>query len=265
MLSLEEELRTFKFEAYVKLLKWLKKRYEIITFSEVSNESNSFLLLRHDIDASIKAALKMARLERRLGIRSTYLVMFSNKLYNILEKDNLEALKDLSELGHEIGLHYDLPTYEKRGGDLRGTLETEIALLERLTGNKVFSIAPHNVSTFTGKDPFKNIAKYLNVYAPRFHQNYVSDSCRAWYPRPLRELLAFKYDKVQVLVHPFLWTEDVCELKDVLEMLLHDLADEDRQYAQRWLKLLEDTVKRRIEDGKRDDIHSCSQSGSIDN
>ena len=258
MLALEKELKTFKFEAYIKLLKWLKKRYEIITFSEVTDKSNSFLLLRHDVDASVKAALKMARMERSLGIRSTYLVMFSNKLYNILEKDNLEALKDLAKLGHEIGLHYDLPTYEKRGRDLRETLETEIALLERLVGQKVSSIAPHNVSTFTGKDPFKNIAEYINVYAPRFHQNYVSDSCRAWYPRPLRELLAFKYEKVQVLVHPFLWTDDACGLKGVLEMLLHDITDEDRKYSQQWLKLLEDTAKRRIEDGKRDDIHSCS-------
>jgi hypothetical protein len=259
LLSLEKELKTFKFEAYIKLLKWLKKRYRIITFSEVTDKSSSFLLLRHDVDASMKAALKMARMERRLGIRSTYLVMFSNKLYNIMEKDNLEALKDLAKLGHEIGLHYDLPTYEKRGRDLRETLETEIALLERLIGKKVNSIAPHNVSTLTGEDPFKNMAEYINVYSPRFHQNYVSDSCRAWYPRPLRELLAFKYEKVQVLVHPFLWTRDECELKDVLEMLLRDIADENKLYVQRWLELLDDTAKRRLEDGKKNDIHSYSQ------
>jgi hypothetical protein len=257
MLSLKEELQMFKFEAYVKLLKWLKQRYKIIPFCEVTSKNDSFLLLRHDIDASIKVALKMARVERRLGVRSTYFVMFSNKLYNILEKDNLEALRNLAKLGHEIGLHYDVPTYEKYGRDLGVTLETEIALLERLIGRKVFSIACHNVSKMIGEDPFKNITEYMNVYAPRFHQNYVSDSCRAWYPRQLEELLNFKYETVQVLIHPFLWTEDVCELDDVLEMLFQDVEKENRDYKRWWLTLLKNAAKMRIKDGKQRDACVC--------
>lgn len=251
MLSLKEELQVFKFEAYVKLLKRLKQRYKIIPFCEVTSKDESFLLLRHDLDASIKVALKMARAEKRLGVRSTYFVMFSNKLYNILEKDNLEALRNLAKLGHEIGLHYDVPTYEKYGGDLRVTLETEIALLERLVDRKVFSIACHNVSIMTGEDPFKNVTEYMNVYAPRFHQNYVSDSCRAWYPKHLEELLNFKHEKVQLLIHPFLWTEDVCELGDVLEMLFQDIEEENRNYKRWWLKLLKGAAKMRIKDGNK--------------
>jgi hypothetical protein len=251
MLSLKKELQMFKFEAYVKLLKWLKQRYQIIPFCEVTSKIDSFLLLRHDIDASIKIALKMAKVERRLGVRSTYFVMFSNKLYNILERDNLEALRNLAELGHEIGLHYDVLAYEEYGPDLRRTLETEIALLERLSDRKVCSIAPHNVSLMTGEDPFKNIAEYRNVYAPEFHQNYVSDSCRAWYPRNLEELLNFKYEKVQLLIHPFLWTENVCKLDDVMEMLFEDMEKENRNYRRWWLKLLEDAGRKRIKDGSK--------------
>jgi hypothetical protein len=262
MLSLKEELQMFKFEAYVKLLKWLKQRYKIIPFSEATSKKKSFLLLRHDIDASIKVALKMATVERRLGVRSTYFVMFSNKLYNILEKDNLEALRNLAKLGHEIGLHYDVQTYEKYGQDLRATLEAEIALLERLIDSKVSSIACHNVSIMTGEDPFRNIAEYRNVYAPRFHQNYVSDSCRAWYPRDLEELLNFKHEKVQVLIHPFLWTKDVCELDDVLEMLFEDVEEENREYKRWWLKLLKDVAKMRIKDGNKRYVVACGEKQS---
>jgi hypothetical protein len=251
MPSLIEDLQTFKFEAYVKLLKRLKQRYKIVPFCEVKDEDKSFLILRHDIDASIKVALKMARLERRLGVRSTYFVMFSNKLYNVLEKDNLEALRNLVKLGHEIGLHYDVPTYEKYGRDLRETLETEIALLERLIAQKVFSIAPHNVSLMTGEDPFKNIVEYMNVYAPRFHQNYVSDSCRAWYPEHLGQLLNFKHEKIQVLIHPFLWTEKVCKLDDAMEMLFQDIEEGNRVYKRSWLKMLKGAAKMRIRDGNR--------------
>jgi len=260
MLSLKEELQTFKFEAYVKLLKWLKKRYRIIPFSEATGKADSFLILRHDIDASIKAALKMAEKEKLLGVRSTYFVMFSNKLYNILERDNLQALRNLSALGHEIGLHYDVPTYEAYNRDLKETLECEIVLLERLSGCKVHSIACHNVSLITGEDPFKNIKGYINVYSPRFHRSYVSDSCRAWYLKNLEELLSYKYKQVQLLIHPFLWTEELCKLDDVLEVFFQEVEKENRDYKRSWLKLLKDAAKIRIRDGNKRYLNA-SESG----
>jgi len=65
---------------YIKFLKILKQKYKIVPFCEVSKEDDSFLILRHDVDASLEAALKMARVEKNLGIRSTYFVLFSHKL-----------------------------------------------------------------------------------------------------------------------------------------------------------------------------------------
>lgn len=231
------ELKDFTYDAYIKLLKLLKQRYRIVSFFEVSKEEDSFLILRHDVDASLEAALKMARMENNLGIRSTYFVLFSHKLYNLSEKDDLVTLKEISKLGHEIGLHYDVEVYESYCRDLKETLKNEIELLQDLLNRKVFSIACHNITTINGEDPFKNIAGYINAYDPELCENYVSDSCRAWYLEDLSRLLDFDYKRVQLLIHPFLWTENVCERDAVLERLFRNIEKKNRDYKLKWLKI----------------------------
>jgi len=231
------ELKDFTYDAYIKFLKILKKKYRLLPFCEVSKEDDSFLILRHDVDASLEAALKMARIENNLGIRSTYFVLFSHKLYNLLEKDDWNTLKEISKLGHEIGVHYDVEVYESYGRDLMEILKDEIELLQNLLNRKVFSIACHNVSIMRKDDPFKDITGYINAYDPELCENYVSDSCRAWFLEDLSRLLNFSYKKVQLLIHPFLWTEDVCKRDVVLERLFRDIENRNRDYKLKWLEV----------------------------
>lgn len=237
------ELKGFTYDAYIKLLTFLKQKYKIVPFCEVAKETGSFLILRHDVDASLEAALKMAKLENSLGIRSAYFVLFSHKLYNLLEKDAATLLKEISNLHHEIGLHYDVETYESYGQDLRETLENEIKSLERLIGRKVFSISRHNVSIITGEDPFKKITGYINAYDSEFCKNYVSDSCRAWYLEDLSRVLNFGCKEAQLLIHPVLWTEDPCERDDILERLFQEVEKKNRHYKLKWLDLLHKNPK----------------------
>jgi len=118
------------------------------------------------------------------------------------------------------------------------TLENEIKLLKNLLNRKVFSIACHNITTINGEDPFKNTTGYINAYDPELCENYVSDSCRAWYLEDLSRLLNFNYKRrVQLLIHPFLWTEDVCKRDAVLERLFQDIEKKNRDYKLKWLKI----------------------------
>jgi hypothetical protein len=237
------KLQDFTYDAYIKFLALLKKSFRIIPFCEVSRETDSFLILRHDVDASLEKALKMAKLENSLGIRSTYFVLFSHKFYNLLEKDSLTILREISELDHEIGLHYDVGTYESYGRDLMETLENEIELLECLLNRKVLSITCHNVSIMTGKDPFRDIAGYINAYNPELCENFVSDSCRAWFLKDLSRLLDCNWKKGQLLIHPFLWTEDVCERDAVLERLFLGIERKNREYKLEWLRVWHESPK----------------------
>lgn len=237
------ELQNFTYDAYIKFLTLLKKRFRIIPFCEVSRATNSFLILRHDVDASVESAFKMARVEQKFGIRSTYFVLFSHKFYNLLEKDSLIILREISKLGHEIGLHYDVGAYESYGRDLMETLENEIKLLERLLNRKVFSVACHNVSLMTGKDPFRDIAGYINAYDPELCENFVSDSCRAWVLKDLSRLLECNWKRGQLLIHPFLWTDDVCGRDVVLERLFEGIEEKNREYKLEWLRVWHQSPK----------------------
>ena len=232
-----DDLKSFTYDAYIKFLKLLKQSFKIVPFCEATEGAGSFLILRHDVDASLEAALKMAKVEHELGIRSTYFVLFSYKFYNLLERDDLATLREISRLGHEIGLHYDVTTYESYGESLIDTLETEIRLLERLLRRKVSSIARHNVSITTGTDPFMDIKGYVNAYDPKLCKNYVSDSCRSWFLEDLSSLLDSNYKSAQLLIHPLLWTDDVCKRDTILERLFQRIDERNRQYKTTWLRI----------------------------
>ena len=160
-----------------------------------------------------------------------------------IHQPNYLPYYEISKLGHEIGLHYDLEVYETYHQDLNKTLENEVKLLEDLLNKKVFSIACHNVSITSKEDPFKNNTGHINAYDPEFCENYVSDSCRAWYLEDLSRLLNFNCKKVQLLIHPFLWTENVCERDAVLERLFQGIEKRNMDYKLKWLKLLHENPK----------------------
>jgi len=232
-----EDLKKFTYDVYIDFLKLLRSKYRIVTFSEASEANCPYVIMRHDVDASLDAALTMAKIETGLNIRSTYFVLFSHKLYNLLETDSLRTLREISELGHEIGLHYDLEAYEGYHRDLKETLEDEARLLEKLLNKRVVSIACHNPSTLKSGDPFKNIPKYINAYNPSLYDLYVSDSCRAWTMEDLRRLLKFDYKRAQLLVHPVFWTEVRCNRDAVLERLFQLVEKKNHDYKYKWLEL----------------------------
>lgn len=126
-------------------------------------------------------------------------------------KQIIYHIMKMSKLGHEIGLHYDVEVYKSYRWNMMETLENEIKLLENLLNRKDFSIACHNPTAINGEDPFKNTTGYINAYDPELCENYVSDSCRAWYLEDLSRLLSFNYKKVQLLIHP-LSTMHACKL-----------------------------------------------------
>ena len=95
------------------------------------NPEGSFLILRHDVDFSPEAACRMAQLEANLDIKATYFILLSPPYYNLLSEKYVDFPRRLIEMGHEIGLHYDVHAMEKacRGGALIDVLRREIDVL----------------------------------------------------------------------------------------------------------------------------------------
>ncbi len=81
----------------------LKMGYAIMTvrdFLQNPPPTREILVMRHDVDRLMAKALRMADLENSLGITSTYYFRKSGF-------SRPEIIKKISNLGHEIGYHYE--------------------------------------------------------------------------------------------------------------------------------------------------------------
>jgi biotin carboxylase len=63
------------------------------------------LLLRHDVDLSLEAAVRMGQVEAELGAQATYFLMTESVFYNLGSAVGRAAIEELRGLGHCVGLH----------------------------------------------------------------------------------------------------------------------------------------------------------------
>jgi len=94
----------FDLEHYRELIDAAKAGGYHFTFFDRDPEPGD-LLLRHDVDLSLAAALDLAALEHELGAASTYFLMTRSVFYNLASSDGERTIRRLRELGHQIGLH----------------------------------------------------------------------------------------------------------------------------------------------------------------
>lgn len=97
-------MRDFTLKTYQTLLVAFQQvGYQFQTFEEMmtSPVEGQSLVMRHDVDELAWNALKMAQLENSLGVRATY-------FFRIVNQSNVpEVIKQIVELGHEVGYHYE--------------------------------------------------------------------------------------------------------------------------------------------------------------
>src|SRR6266487_4453075 len=73
------------------------------------------VLLRHDVDLSLDAALRMAELEADAGAAATYFLMTRSEFYNLDSASGESAVERLRSLGHRVGLHTLWPHVDRDG------------------------------------------------------------------------------------------------------------------------------------------------------
>ena len=135
----------FSLKHYFDVLVSLKNEYAIGTLKEFERlkKSKKFIILRHDVDFSLEYALELAKKESEHKIRSTYFVLFNGEYYNPFDNKNSKIIKEISDLGHEIGLHYDTSFLPKSSRKEIEIIKKEINMLEIITHKKIISVAQH--------------------------------------------------------------------------------------------------------------------------
>ena len=173
------------------------------------------LLLRHDVDLSLEAAVELAELEAELGAAATYFLMTESVFYNLASPTGERALERLRALGHRVGLHAVHPRAE-----LDGRFDPVVAW--------------HNPEPEFMTAPVDGAA---NAMEPRFFapERYRSDSNQRWRSGCPHEALARgEFEWLQLLTHPEIWVYEGASMRESMlsmldakrELALQQLAED---------------------------------------
>jgi hypothetical protein len=206
----------FSLEHYGELLEAARDGgYRWSTFTDQPRAGD--LLLRHDVDLSLDAALEMAELEASVGARATYFLMTQSVFYNLGSSEGRRALNRLRELEHGVGLHAVWPNLE---------------LDDRFDP----VVAWHNPDPDYMTEPVDGA---VNVMQRPFFDpdHYRSDSNQHWrHGCPHEDLRAGRFEWLQLLTHPEIWVYPGETMNETMEAML------DAERARRRALLAEDRI-----------------------
>jgi hypothetical protein len=164
------------------------------------------LILRHDVDLSLDAAVRMAELEADAGAAATYFLMTESVFYNLASEDGEQALARLRELGHRIGLHAVYP---------RARLDERFEPV----------VAWHNPDPDYMSSPVEGAINVMEEpwFSPA---TYRSDSNQHWRSGcPHDDLRTGAFPWLQLLTHPEIWAYP----GETMGETMHAMLDAERE------------------------------------
>ena len=196
---------TFELDHYRELLDAAKAGgYRFATFDGAPARGD--VILRHDVDLALDAALRMAELEAEAGAAATYFLMTRSVFYNLASAEGEHALARLRELGHRVGHH---------------AVHPHVDLDERFDP----VVAWHNPDPEFMREPIDGA---VNVMAePWFSpEHYRSDSNRHWRSGcPHEALRRAELEWLQLLTHPEIWVYPGESMRETM----HAMLDAERE------------------------------------
>jgi hypothetical protein len=214
----------FTHPGYLALLRFINRElgYPIGPLRDCPDDG-PYVILRHDIDFSVRKAVEMAELDHEAGVSSTFFVLLTAPCYNALSEDNLRLLRSLAAMGHEIGLHYDCTGFELLTTEAR---RRRVALLAECLadgiGQQVTSIAQHKPASAGVRETFP---VFRDAYDARFFpvNGYLSDS-RMKFGTERVDAFFRANPRSQLLIHPVWWHQSSRSRDEALAAIQADVS-----------------------------------------
>jgi len=243
----------FSHTEYKNIINLISQYLPIVDYKDIIKKGLSeFCVIRHDVEFSLDRALKLAEIEKQLGVISTYTVQLRNNTYNALSEKNVNLVHEIKSLGHKIGLHQNPPLMPER--ELKLYVLKDIQTLEYYYGFKIDRYAFHRPKQEQLK-MYLDIPGLINCYDKKFFQyfevekpgelsvTYLADSNHKWkYGYPM-ELDFNIVKKLQLNTHPFSWTEQGYEkygnflslIEERKKEMLYDMDSENKAFPKELL------------------------------
>jgi hypothetical protein len=226
----------FTYQHYRQLLSKLSEIYSFTTFKEGERLSGEILkplvIMRHDIDMELEAAVRMASLENNLDIKSTYFFMARCPIYNVFSYQGADQISEILTYGHHLGLHFDCSLYEDISVDnIDSYISKECTLLEDFFQHPVEAVSFHRPGRLVLSGI--KLESWPNTYDKIFTESfqYFADSRGVWaYGHPLDSESFKKRKSLHILTHPIWWTETPHTPYECLVELVQRTGQRSEQY-----------------------------------
>lgn len=221
----------FTYEGYLELLDLLgKKEYEVTGYRDWKRHDRC-VILRHDVDCDLQKALEFARLEHRLGVRSTYFVLLTSNFYNPNSCRNRRILAEIQDMGHTVGLHFDEMAYPDDTGipdRISNDIEDEMKKLSDILGKRVDVFSYHRPTREILDSEINmhggGINSYSNIFFRQF--KYLSDSRMHWREPVLDIVKSGNFERLHILTHPFWYHDEEKSMREVLSDFINRAGTE---------------------------------------
>ncbi|MCR4788936.1 MAG: hypothetical protein K5888_10125 [Lachnospiraceae bacterium] len=227
----------FSFDDYREIIRIIKSTGRGCNSYREALGKDDFILMRHDVEYSVKRAYDIAKVETSMDFRSTFFFQWTNNSYNLLSKRNQDMIRDMHERGQNIGLHFALNGLTDI--DLiKAQIKKEIDLLSNMLDMEITEFSIHRPSPDVLRANIK-FPGIINAYQDdffTFNENttdesklevkYMSDANHIWrYGYPTEDNIKGN-KKVQILVHPFGWTKQGYDNYDNYRSLVREKYEE---------------------------------------
>ena len=231
----ENERHIFTLSYYEEFVSRLCEAYSFTTLQEgkkVTDGDRPLVIMRHDIDMDLEAALRISLIEKKHGIRTTYFFMVGCPLYNVFSPSVAAQVHEILAGKHHMGLHFDCSIYKDIShSNLNYYILKESQLLEQFFDHPVEAVSFHRPGHFelSGVELDKWPNSYERVFLEKFE--YFSDSRGNWARgNPLESEAFFRRKNLHILVHPVWWTEAPTTPYERLVSLVQHIGQRNEQY-----------------------------------
>ena len=211
----------FTYDGYTELIELIRKGDYLIADYNNWKQCEKCVILRHDVDTDLQKALELATLEYQMDIRSTYFVLITSNFYNPNSYRNRKIMKEIQNMGHTVGLHFDEMAYPDDAGRVEEVIvhiQNELRMLSDILQTDVCVFSYHR-PTRRILDADIGIQSAINSYSDTFFKKfkYLSDSRMYWREPVLSIICEQSYQRLQILTHPFWYHDKEMDMKEIIE------------------------------------------------
>lgn len=204
-------MKTTEFKSYESFLQnFIDAGYEFKTYDRFKHGQDKQIILRHDVDFDTGLACKMSIKETAIGIgRTTYFIWITNNFYNILSKETLDEIYQIS-FCHDIKIHFNVDNYY-RNMNLGDGVNRESLIFSMLFGINVHTLEPFSIHKPLKKSLHNYLGNLDHTYKGKWFRDikYISDSKGCFREGNPFESDWFKQGKsCQCNIHPIWWMQE---------------------------------------------------------